>query len=195
MDRHRCAGGLAGGVLRMARSARKSAQGGQSRLAGRNLPGPCGASRPPWRAKNPRGPARRGHKASRGRAERLMRQHGIRAQTQRRFRVCSTDSNHDLPISTHRIYPMCPFCPQSARPQFCGRTAQSGLARRHRRMRQSSEASLRPRIYHARASRAKSRLSRGPLNRGKVKRLYLRLNDSGPLGTYTSIFSPAFAHS
>jgi hypothetical protein len=115
-----------------------------------------------------------GHRASRGRVERLMGHHRIRAQTPRRFRVCTTDSNHDLPLSTHRIYPMCPFYPQSARPQFCGRTAQSGLARQHRRIRQSSEASLRPRIYHARASRAKSRLSRCPLNRGKVKRLYLR---------------------
>ena len=72
-----------------------------------------------------------GHKASRCRVERLMRHHRIRAQTQRQFQVCTTDSNHDLPLSTHRIYSMCPFCPQSARPQFYGRTAQSGLARRH----------------------------------------------------------------
>ena len=44
-----------------------------------------------------------GHKASRGRVERLMRHHGIRAQTPRRFRVCTTDSNHDLPIAPNRL--------------------------------------------------------------------------------------------
>ena len=40
-----------------------------------------------------------GHAISRGRIERLMRRHGIRAVTQRRFRVVTTDSNHGLPIA------------------------------------------------------------------------------------------------
>ena len=35
-----------------------------------------------------------GHPVSRGRIERLMRRHGIRAATHRRFRVVTTDSNH-----------------------------------------------------------------------------------------------------
>ncbi len=41
--------------------------------------------------------------ASRGRVERLMHQHGIRAMTPRRFRVCTTDSQHDLPIAPNRL--------------------------------------------------------------------------------------------
>ena len=40
-----------------------------------------------------------GPSVSRGRIERLMRRHGIRAVTQRRFRVVTTDSNHGLPIA------------------------------------------------------------------------------------------------
>jgi transposase InsO family protein len=40
-----------------------------------------------------------GHAISRGRIERLMRRHGIRAMTHRRFRVVTTDSNHGLPIA------------------------------------------------------------------------------------------------
>lgn len=44
-----------------------------------------------------------GHKASRGRVERLMRHHGIRAITPRRFRVCTTDSRHDWPIAPNRL--------------------------------------------------------------------------------------------
>jgi putative transposase len=39
-----------------------------------------------------------GHTASRGRVERLMRHQGIRAVT-RRFRACTTDSHHDLPVA------------------------------------------------------------------------------------------------
>ncbi|QNT70166.1 transposase [Defluviicoccus vanus] len=37
-----------------------------------------------------------GRSVSRGRVERLMRRHGIRAATHRRFRVVTTDSKHDL---------------------------------------------------------------------------------------------------
>jgi hypothetical protein len=44
-----------------------------------------------------------GHTASRGRVERFMRHHGIRAITARRFRVCTTDSHHDLPIAPNRL--------------------------------------------------------------------------------------------
>jgi putative transposase len=44
-----------------------------------------------------------GYRASRGRVERLMRYHGIRALTPRRFRVCTTDSRHDLPIAPNRL--------------------------------------------------------------------------------------------
>jgi HTH-like domain len=43
----------------------------------------------------------RGYMVSRGRVC-LMRHQGIRAITPRRFRVCTTDSNHDLPIATNR---------------------------------------------------------------------------------------------
>jgi transposase InsO family protein len=44
-----------------------------------------------------------GHTASRGRVERLMRHHGIRAITPRRFLACTTDSHHDLPIAPNRL--------------------------------------------------------------------------------------------
>ena len=39
-----------------------------------------------------------GHRVSRGRVERLMRRHGIRALARRRFRPTTTDSRHSLPI-------------------------------------------------------------------------------------------------
>ena len=44
-----------------------------------------------------------GHEGSRGRIERLMRRQGIRAVTPRQFRVCTTDSRHDLPIAPNRL--------------------------------------------------------------------------------------------
>ena len=44
-----------------------------------------------------------GHTASRGRVERLMRHHDIRAIMPRRFRGCTTDSRHDLPIAPNRL--------------------------------------------------------------------------------------------
>ncbi len=44
-----------------------------------------------------------GHTASRGRIERLMRHHGIRAIMARRFRACTTDSRHDWPIAPNRL--------------------------------------------------------------------------------------------
>ena len=44
-----------------------------------------------------------GRSASRGRIERLMRRHGIRALAGRRFRPCTTDSRHPLPIAPSRL--------------------------------------------------------------------------------------------
>jgi putative transposase len=44
-----------------------------------------------------------GHTASRGRVERLMRHHDIRAITPPRFRVCIIDSHHDLLIAPNRL--------------------------------------------------------------------------------------------
>jgi transposase InsO family protein len=44
-----------------------------------------------------------GHWVSRGRVARLMRRHGIRAMTLRRFRVVTTDSNHGLPIASNLL--------------------------------------------------------------------------------------------
>jgi putative transposase len=44
-----------------------------------------------------------GRLVSRGRVERLMHRHGIRAMTQRRFRVVTTDSNHSLPVADNLL--------------------------------------------------------------------------------------------
>ncbi|CAA2107623.1 hypothetical protein MBUL_04253 [Methylobacterium bullatum] len=44
-----------------------------------------------------------GRTASRGRVERLMRRHGIRALSGRRYRPCTTDSRHDLPIAPNLL--------------------------------------------------------------------------------------------
>jgi putative transposase len=44
-----------------------------------------------------------GGSASRGRVERLMRRHGIRAVAGRRFRPCTTDSRHPLPIAANLL--------------------------------------------------------------------------------------------
>lgn len=46
---------------------------------------------------------RRGKKCGRKRVARLMRENGIRAKTQRRFRVRTTDSNHSLPVAPNLI--------------------------------------------------------------------------------------------
>jgi len=43
------------------------------------------------------------HGCSRGRVERLMRRHGIRALAGRRFRPCTTDSRHYLPIAPNLL--------------------------------------------------------------------------------------------
>lgn len=44
-----------------------------------------------------------GRTASRGRVARLMRRHGIRALAGRRFRPCTTDSRHSLPIAPNLL--------------------------------------------------------------------------------------------
>ena len=44
-----------------------------------------------------------GHPVSRGRVERLMRRHGIRALARRRFRPTTTDSRHLLPIAPNLL--------------------------------------------------------------------------------------------
>jgi transposase InsO family protein len=44
-----------------------------------------------------------GHRVSRGRVERLMRRHGIRALARRRFRPTTTDSRHQLPIAPNLL--------------------------------------------------------------------------------------------
>lgn len=44
-----------------------------------------------------------GRTVSRGRVERLMRRHGIRALAGRRFRPCTTDSRHYLPVAPNLL--------------------------------------------------------------------------------------------
>ncbi len=44
-----------------------------------------------------------GHAVSRGRVERLMRHQGLRSKKSKPFRVCSTDSKHDLPIAPNLL--------------------------------------------------------------------------------------------
>jgi putative transposase len=44
-----------------------------------------------------------GRSTSRGRVERLMRRHAIRAVAARRFRPCTTDSRHHLPIAANLL--------------------------------------------------------------------------------------------
>jgi putative transposase len=44
-----------------------------------------------------------GQTVSRKRVERVMRQHGIRARAPRRYRVCTTDSKHSLPVAENLL--------------------------------------------------------------------------------------------
>ena len=44
-----------------------------------------------------------GHRCSRGRIERLMRRHHVRALAGRRFRPCTTDSRHHLAIAPNLL--------------------------------------------------------------------------------------------
>jgi putative transposase len=44
-----------------------------------------------------------GHTVSRKRVARVMRQHGIRARAPRRYRVCTTDSKHSLPVAENLL--------------------------------------------------------------------------------------------
>jgi transposase InsO family protein len=45
-----------------------------------------------------------GRTASRSRLARLMRRHGIRALAGRKFRPCTTDSRHHLPVAPNRVW-------------------------------------------------------------------------------------------
>ena len=44
-----------------------------------------------------------GQTVCRKRVERVMRQHGIRAHAPRRYRVCTTDSKHSLPVAANLL--------------------------------------------------------------------------------------------
>ena len=44
-----------------------------------------------------------GQSVSRKRVERMMRRHGIRAHPPRRYRVCTTDSKHSLPVAANLL--------------------------------------------------------------------------------------------
>ena len=44
-----------------------------------------------------------GQTVSRKRIERVMRRHGIRARAPRRYRVCTTDSKHSLPVAANLL--------------------------------------------------------------------------------------------
>ena len=44
-----------------------------------------------------------GQTVSRKRVERVMRRHGIRARAPRRYRVCTTDSKHSLPVAANLL--------------------------------------------------------------------------------------------
>jgi len=44
-----------------------------------------------------------GHTVSRKRIERVMRQYGIRARAPRRYRACTTDSKHSLPVAANLL--------------------------------------------------------------------------------------------
>jgi putative transposase len=44
-----------------------------------------------------------GQTVSRKRVERVMRRHGIRARASRRYRVCTTDSKHSLPVAANLL--------------------------------------------------------------------------------------------
>ena len=63
----------------------------------------CSPSGTIWRAAHPCRAAGRGHTVSRKRIERVMRQHGIRAPASRRYRACTTDSKHSLPVAANLL--------------------------------------------------------------------------------------------
>src|SRR4051794_9400274 len=44
-----------------------------------------------------------GQSVSRKRVERVMRRHGIRARMPRRYRACTTDSKHSLPVAANLL--------------------------------------------------------------------------------------------
>ncbi len=76
------------------RAARRAPVRAPTAAARRCPASPCRASRPLWQPEDARRAAGGRPTASRGRVERLMRRHGIRALAGRRFRPCTTDSRH-----------------------------------------------------------------------------------------------------
>ena len=94
---------VAVGLLCVAIPAAEPTQDRQSRAAGRYPAGPCS---PPGRYGAPRTHAELradGQTVGRRRIERVMRQHGIRARAPRRYRVCTTDSKHSLPVAPNLL--------------------------------------------------------------------------------------------
>ena len=86
----------------MAVTAGQATQDRQSRAAGRHPAGPSAAPGTIRSTAHLRPTVHRGT-VSRKRVERVMRQHGIRARTPRRYRVCTTDSKHCLPVAANLL--------------------------------------------------------------------------------------------
>ena len=103
-----------------------------------------------------------GRGVSRGRIERLMRHHGIRAIMARPRRVRTTDSRHDLPIA-----------PNLLEPQLHRRRAEPDLARRHH-------------LY-----RDRSGLALSGHGHGSLQPQDRRLGDGGSFARRTAVGSPA----
>ncbi len=75
-----------------------------------------------------------GRSASRGRVERLIRRYGIRALAGRRFRPCTTDSRHDLPIAQNLLkQQFSAALPNKATPSM-SRTGEAGLRLRQAKL-------------------------------------------------------------
>jgi putative transposase len=77
---------VAVGLLRVAVTAGQPTQDRQSRAAWSTSAGPCAAS---------------GTRYGAPRSHAELRQHGIRARRPRRYRVCTTDSKHCLPVAAN----------------------------------------------------------------------------------------------
>ena len=95
--------GLGQRLLRVALPSGERAIRGEPQAARRCPSSPRRAS---WALRQPRMHAAlraKGRTASRGRIERLMRRHGIHALAGRRFRPCTTDSRHNLPVAPNLL--------------------------------------------------------------------------------------------
>lgn len=90
-------------LLRLAVTARERPLSLQPPIPGRCPAHPCGPP-PALRFPHVHAALRAERRSvSRGRVERLIRRHGIRALASRRFRPCTTDSRHDLPIAPNLL--------------------------------------------------------------------------------------------